>query len=111
MKLSSILAQIPFIRRVAGYFSSDRTVEGRGAQVPQTEGSSSVSSIEEDVRRKAIEDTVQISPAAASAYRALGSKSDLTEEDVSSLLKKARLFLEHNSTIYLGIDTAQARSL
>ena len=95
--LSNILSSIPILRN----FASN----------PDSRDGSSTSRSADDIRRQAIQDTVDISPSASRSLEALDTNSELSQDEVRSLLTEARGVLESNDNHDLGLNPAFANQL
>lgn len=105
MQLSSILSNIPFLKNL-------RSDAGQSQVAPaQSESVSSSAPNVEDIRRQAIEDTVEISPSASRSLEQLDTEAELSKEEVFSILDSTRSVLESNDNFSLGLDQARAQGL
>ena len=103
MQLSSILSNIPFLRNLRPDTS----------QSPINEAQQSITSSRsaEEIRQKAIEDTVEISTSASRSLQNLDAESELSGEEVLSILDSTRSTLESNDNFNLGLDPLKAQNL
>lgn len=105
MQLSSILSNIPFLKNLRSEAGQSQGVSEQSDKV-----SSSAPSVE-DIRRQAIEDTVEISPSASRSLEQLDTEAELSKEEVLSILDSTRSVLESNDNFSLGLDQTRAQNL
>ena len=98
MQLSTILANIPFLRG----FQSSNTSGQQNSDQPQT--------LERE-RSRAIEDSIDVSPRVSEALSRLQTENELSEEDVTQIASQTRSVFEANDNLNLGLDAQQARDL
>ena len=100
MALSSILSGIPFLRNLTG---------GTGTSVADN-GPASTGVSFDRLRQQAIEDTVEISPAAGRAFQSLDIEAELSADEVGALLEQTQIALQANDNVNLAADSERIRS-
>ena len=103
MNIQSILSNIPFLRNLA---SSGSDQAGTNAN-----GDLSTDQSLESIRQQAIQDTVEISPSASRALESVDTSSELSSDEIESILSDTRSSLESNDNIELASDTEQLQNL
>ena len=103
MNIQSFLSSIPFLRN---FTSSSPDQAGANAN-----GNLSTNQSLESIRQQAIQDTVEISPSASRALESVDTSSELSSDEIQSILSDARSSLESNDNIDLGSDTGQLQNL